>query len=46
MARSGCKRIYFGIETNDEEILKRIHKGLHNVDTLSVLRYPASSGCS
>ncbi|HOO57258.1 MAG TPA: radical SAM protein [bacterium] len=37
MARSGCKRIYFGIETNDEEILKRIHKGLHNVDTLSVL---------
>jgi len=28
MKRAGCNRIYFGIESGDQEVLDRVHKGL------------------
>lgn len=35
MARSGCKMIFFGAETSNDEILKLMHKGgTQNADTL------------
>ena len=28
MKRAGCKRVFFGIESGDEEVLKQMHKGI------------------